>query len=171
VSGSQRIRVQRILREAHGYLELEMPQHALSALVRIQEPGTFKGQVLFLTGEALRGLGRFHEALRPLEAAADLMPSNTDVWVALGWCQKRSGRLDLAITALEKAQEVAPNQALIHYNLACYWSLARNKRRALDYLSTAFGLDAHYRQLVDQETDFDPLRADPDFQALLSVNV
>jgi Flp pilus assembly protein TadD len=143
-----------------------MPTHALRALDRASEPGTFLSQSLYLRGEALRSLERYQEAIEPLAKAAELAPSNTHVWLALGWCQKRIGRIDMAIDSLEHAREVEPRVALIQYNLACYWSLAGGKGRALDYLARALTLDAKYLDLIGEEPDFDPLRSDPDFQAL-----
>jgi tetratricopeptide (TPR) repeat protein len=163
--------MQRILREAEGYLEIGMPQYALDVLARMNDPGTFKGQQSYLTGEALRALERYDEAIRPLEQAADILPSNIAVWLALGWCRKRTGRLDLAIQALERAEEVEPKQALIQYNLACYWSLAHKKQRALAYLRRAISLDPNFRDLIGDETDFDPIRSDPEFRALASIIV
>lgn len=171
MSGSNRVRQQRILREAEGYLELGMAHAALTTLERMQQPGTFKGQQLYLRGEALRSLERYVEAIAPLEQASDILPSNTHVWLALGWCYKRTGRLDLAILALERAEEVDPKQALIQYNLACYCSLAGSKQRALQYLSRAIRMDSHFRDLTGSETDFDPIRSDPEFRALTSVIV
>ncbi len=38
--------------------------------------------------------------------------------------------------------------ALLHYNLACYWSLAGNSSKALDELSTALELDPDLRSLI-----------------------
>lgn len=171
MSGSQRVRMQRILKEAEGYLELSMPQAALGVLARLGEAGTFRGQQFFLTGEALRALERYDEAVEPLQQAADLLPSNIHVWIALGWCLKRTGRLDLAIEALERAEEVEPEQALIQYNLACYWSLAGKKTRALAYLSRALSLDPGYRDLIRNEADFDSIRSDPEFEALTRIVV
>ena len=171
MSGSNRIRYQRILREAEGYLELNLPQNALATLQRMPDSGTFKGRKLYLLGEALRALGRYHDAVDALEQAAELVPSNLSLWLALGWCHKRSGRLDLAITALERAREVEPEQAIVHYNLACYWSLAGKKQQALDYLSRAIALQPDYREMVHDEVDFDPIRSDPDFQAMTSIVV
>lgn len=171
MSRSQRIRLSRLIQEAEGYLELDMPQHALDVLAPIEESGTFKGHLLYLRGEALRSLERYAEALEPLQAAAELNPSNIQIWLALGWCYKRSGRLDLAIEALEQAREVQPGLPLIHYNLACYWSLAGNKQRALKFLSRAIHMDPQFRDLIGAETDFDPLRNDPDFQALTAIIV
>ncbi len=171
MSGNHRIRMQRALREAEGYLELNMPQNALGMLARIDDAGTFQGQKLYLTGEALRALERYDEALPPLEQAADLLPSNIHVWLALGWCFKRTGQLERAIHALEQAEEVDPKLALIQYNLACYWSLAGKKQRALSYLNRAIKLDPDFRRRVGEESDFDPIRSDPDFRALTSIIV
>lgn len=171
MSGGNRIRLQRILREVEGYLEIEMPQAALDALDRIKEPGTFRGQQLYLTGEALRALERYSEAIGPLEKAADLQPSNLRIWLALGWCHKRTGRLDLAIEALERAEEVAPEEAVVPYNLACYWSLAGKKDQALTYLSRAIAMDPEFRDRIHAESDFDPIRSDPEFRALTEIIV
>ena len=171
MSRSDRIRTRRILREAEGYLELGMPDHALKNLDRITDPATFRGQALYLRGEALRALRRHREALSHLEEAADLAPSNVQIWVALGWCYKRTGRLDLAIEALEQALERDHGGGIVPYNLACYWSLAGNKERALEFLSQALAIHPDYRDMVGKERDFDPLRSDPDFQSLVSVIV
>lgn len=171
MTARNRIKTQRILREAEGYLELEMPRFALDVLLRIDDPGTHHGRLLHLRGEALRALERYDEAIVSLGRAADLSPSDIHVWLALGWCHKRKGRLDLAIEALEHAQEVEPGEALIYYNLACYWSLAANKRHVLSLLSRALAIEPDYRDLIDGEPDFDPMRDDPDFQSLTNIIV
>ena len=98
-------------------------------------------------------------------------PDNFHTWLALGWCNKRIGRLDLAIQSLEEALLVAPDQAIIHYNLACYWSLVNNSKLALRYLTQAFEIDPGFRDLVAGETDFDPIRDHPGFLELTSVIV
>ncbi len=126
---------------------------------------------LYLKGQSLRELGRFLDALEPLRRAAQANPDNISTWLALGWCYKRTGKLDRAIESLEEALSVEPNDALVHYNLACYWSLARNKQQALTYLSRALDLEDEYRNLVAAETDFDPIRDDPSFQTLIRVTV
>lgn len=161
-----RIRRMKLHHQAEGYLELRMPRQALDVLARLGEADGAHAQTLYLRGEALRSMDQFAEALVPLRRVAEVEPENIHVWFALGWCYKRVGRLDLAIEALETAQSVDPDEALVHYNLACYWSLAGGKRQALEYLEHALALDPQYRHLIDHESDFDPIRADPDFQAL-----
>lgn len=161
-----RIRRTKIQREAEGYLELGMPTNALQTLGRLGDPAAFTSEALYLWGESLRALERYFEALMPLERAAKTAPDDIRIRIALGWCYKRTGRLDLAIDALEQALLVDPEEALLRYNLACYLSLVGRKRLALRYLSQALAADPAYLALVEGEADFDPLRNDPEFQAL-----
>src|SRR6185312_12064444 len=125
------------------------------------------GRACYLLGEAFRELTRYEEALLPLERSADLVPDDIHVWLALGWCYKRTGQLSKAIEALEHAVKVDPAEAIIHYNLACYWSLARNRVLALRYLSHALDMDANFRDLVRDEPDFNALRQDPEFKVMV----
>ena len=58
-----------------------------------------------------------------------------------------------------------------HYNLACYLSLAGEKRRAVRELAFAIELNDVFRYKVIDEPDFDPLRGDPEFVTLTSIIV
>ena len=159
--------------QAEGYLELGLPQQALDVLGRLGRAASSDGtasadgankaesaevsdvRTLFLQGEALRSLERYVEAIVPLRKVADLEPENVKVLLALGWCHKRVGRIDLAIEALETALAADNDEPLIRYNLACYHSVAGDKRHALAYLEQALALDPNYRLLIDHEPDFD----------------
>jgi Flp pilus assembly protein TadD len=187
MSDPNRIRRQQILREAEGYLDLitvfgdKMPcrpdardslaRRAMATLDRVENPGGLKAHVLFLRGQALRAMEEFGEAVKMFREAAEYEPQNIHIRLALGWCYKRCRRLDLAIQALEEALEADASHAILHYNLACYWSLAGNVKLAVTYLSQAFDLEPEYRDLVHCERDFDPIRNHPHFQALTSVIV
>jgi Flp pilus assembly protein TadD len=160
-----RIRRMKLQHQAEGYLELGMPQQALDVLARL-DPADADWHTLYLQGEALRGLGRCEEALPPLARVIEAEPENVRAWLALAWCQKRVRRLDQAIFSMESALAADPEEPLIHYNLACYWSLAGGKRQALGYLEQALAMDGSFRRMIDAESDFDSLRSDPDFQSL-----
>jgi Flp pilus assembly protein TadD len=143
-----------------------MPQYALESLGRLGDPTGFDAESLYLWGEGLRAMQRHVEALLPLERAARLAPEDSRISVALGWCYKRTGRLDMAIEALEKAVIREPSEAMLRYNLACYLSLAGHKRRALRHLSQTLKLEPAYCQMADDESDFEPIREDPEFRAI-----
>jgi Flp pilus assembly protein TadD len=163
--------LRQIEREAEGYLEFGMGEHALDALARLGKAANLSPHALYLRGEALRELERYDEALRPLRRAAKADPDDLHVWLALGWCHKRTARIDLAVRAMERALEVAPSEALVHYNLACYLSLAGDKERALTHLSQAVTLNARFRALAHDEPDFESIRSDPAFQKLTTIVV
>ena len=145
---------------------LDMPQRALAILQSRPEWATMQFEASFLTGEALRACGRFRDALKPLELAASLRPGHLGVAMALGWCYKRTNRLAQAIEALERAGKATPEEPLIHYNLACYWSLARNSARAIDSLTTALDLEPELLGRLSLEPDFDPIRGSAEFRRL-----
>jgi tetratricopeptide (TPR) repeat protein len=162
-----RDRIKRQLDEAEGFLMLELPQRTLEILEHRSDWATMQFEASFLKGEALRALERYREALKPLEVAAALKPAEVGVAIALGWCYKRTHRLAQAIDALERASRHNPNPpGLLHYNLACYWSLAGNETKAIDELAVALDLDPDLRNLIADESDFDQLRGNPKFDRL-----
>lgn len=187
MSDFSRVRRQQILREAEGCLDLMLlcpdrwqPQPATRDVLAErtlqlldQEPfnGSQRARALYLKGQVFRAMERYDEAVVPLRKSAEQDPENIHIWLALGWCYKRCGRLDLAIQALERALAADDTEAIIFYNLACYWSLAKNPKLALPYLARAFDLDPAYRDHVATESDFDAIRNHPDFQQLTSVIV
>ncbi len=183
-----RIRRQQILREVEGYLELltaceeqwsttpevrdQLATRAIEKLDSIGPRGGSQSRVLFLKGYALRVMERYADAVEPLHLAAELDPGNLEIWLMLGWCYKRCGQIELAIRSLEEAVDVVDgSEAIVFYNLACYFSLAKNVRLALRNLSRAFDIDPNFRDLVDDEPDFDPIRRHPEFRAIMSVIV
>src|ERR1700749_5153288 len=93
-------RIKRQLASAEGYLALNLPERALEILQSRAEWATMQFEASFLTGETLRELGRFREALKPLEGAAALRPGDVGVAIPLGWCYKRTHRLAQAIDSL-----------------------------------------------------------------------
>jgi hypothetical protein len=56
---------------------------------------------------------------------------------------------------------------LVHYNLACYLSLAGQEEASLKSLARALQLAPKLRQSAREEEDFSPLRNHPKFQKLL----
>jgi Flp pilus assembly protein TadD len=163
----QRCQLECASREAEGYLELGMQSHALRVLQHRGPLVHGDAHACYLLGETLRGLDRFREAVFPLRRSVALCPADSSTWLALGWCYKRTGRLGQAIEALELALEHTPDEAILHYNLACYYSLAGEPLAALRRLKRALDLDRALRGLVDEEEDFDPMRRDVGFRMLL----
>jgi tetratricopeptide (TPR) repeat protein len=163
ISGDQ---VRKKLDEAEGYLMLDLPRRSLQILESQPDWLNMQFEACLLKGEALGSLNRYRDALRHLEVAAALRQGNSRVALALGWCYKRTNRLAQAIDSLERALREHPDDALLHYNLACYWSLAANGPKALGALATALDIDPDLRSLISHESDFHSLRGDPEFERL-----
>ena len=175
------------MQEAEGYLDLimatsdrsplqsplrcRMAERAIATLDRLENGEFNHGRACYLRGQAFRFMEKYHQAIDALARAVEFDPRNIHILLALAWSYKRIGRIDLAIEALEDALEVDACQGIIHYNLACYWSLASNVGLTLAHLARAFELEADYRSLVAEEPDFDPVRNHPEFLALTSVIV
>ena len=159
----------RELAAAEGYITLGMYSHALASLDKIMDPEDAAFELNYQRGDALRHLDRHDEALVAFHRAFDETPDDVDLLMAMAWCYKRTNQLPRAITSMEQAYRLAPKQAVILYNLSCYWSLAGNKTQSLSWLGRALRMDKDnsLRRLIDDESDFDTLRNDPDFQLIV----
>ena len=158
----------RRLREAEGFLELGLPGRALEIIESRPHWATVQFEASYLSGEALRELGRHREALAELQKAADLRPGDVHVALAQGWCFKRTHRLAQAIDVLERALRTHPEAAMLRYNLACYLSLAGDAERCLKELRIALRLEPKLRPLIPIEADFEPVRGLPGFARIAS---
>ncbi len=103
-------RIRKQLDEAEGYLMLDLPGRSLQILESRPDWLNMQFEASFLKGEALRNMKHYREALRPLEIAAGLRPTDTRVALALGWCYKRTNRLAQAIDSLERALREHPDE-------------------------------------------------------------
>jgi len=161
---SARTRRERRLEAASGYLALDMPQQALRELNAIDEPEECSFSIEQLRAEALRQQEEYDSALQCYKRALGVDSSDLSVLLGMAWCFKRIDRLPEAIGAMEQAYSSAPDEAIVLYNLACYHSLAGHKAEALSWLGRSLRMDGSLRNLIPDESDFDPLRKDPDFQ-------
>lgn len=162
------LRILRVLREAEGYLELELYDQALAALRRLPDFGRFAFHADLLAGHALREQGRYPEAAVHFERALQADPKSVAAAVGLGWCYKRMARLPEAIGVLEKLHRRGSPVPIISFNLGCYWALAGEIDKALAYLKEAIAADPDYAALARQDADLESLRHLPAFRELLA---
>ena len=164
-------RVEKRLLAASGYLELNMPDQALGELSEVADPGDNEFQWLYLQGEALRAKQDHRRALECFRRAAELQSDDLGALMGMAWCFKRIGQVDQSIEVMRAAYQVHPKVPVVLYNLACYYSLAHDKDQALSWLGRALRMDQDFCKLIPDETDFDPLRHDEDFQHLLELSM
>lgn len=164
MSMKERMRRERLLEAARGYLELDMPDYALRQLDEIDDPEQCPYDAYLLRGEALRSRREFRDALKAYRRALVEDPDSLTVLMGMGWCFKRTDQLQRAINAMQRAYRLAPDEPIVLYNLSCYFALAGEKEQALSWLGRALRMEGRLRKLIPDESDFDLLRNDPDFQ-------
>jgi tetratricopeptide (TPR) repeat protein len=81
------------------------------------------------------------------------------------------GQLPEAIDALADGLNYCENEPALAYNLSCYHSLAGNIQAAIKYLNKAIASDDRFRSLTSCERDFDSIRNDPRFVAVVGQPV
>lgn len=109
----QMIRVTKRLREATGYLELDMPDHALERLDEIGELGPLEGDVELVRGEALRRQHRFGAAVTSLQTAVRKSPPphQKSALLVLSLCFRQAGDQARADQMLAYVRGVRPPTA------------------------------------------------------------
>ena len=163
-------RRERLLEAARGYLTLEMPDHALRELRRIDSSDEDLFDIYQIKGESLRQKKEHDEALAVFSRALDQRPDDLTVLMGMAWCFKRTGQLPNAISTMEQAYRASPKEPIVLYNLSCYYSLAGDKPQALSWLGRALRMEPALREMISDESDFDPLRNDPDFQFVTEID-
>ncbi len=157
--------------EAEGYLELNLPGHALRIIQRKQHAVAQSCYLRYLRARAHQRCGNHQKAIADLKIIVERCPENPRPLIVLGSCYKRVGKIWSALHALHEAVLLEPQSALIHYNLACYWSLVRCKPQSLRYLKNAIDIDVTLRKCLRQDDDFAFLQSDPVFSAMASEAV
>lgn len=162
-------RDQRHLTAAEGYLALGMYDHVLRELRVIADPGELQQTYRLLKAEAHQGLQEWSAALEEFELCALAEPRNLDALMGMAWCLKRLNQLSRAIAVMHDAYQSHSDVPVVLYNLSCYYALGRQRSQALSWLGRALRMEPGLRRLIDDETDFDPIRDTPEFQKLVSL--
>jgi TolB-like protein/Flp pilus assembly protein TadD len=90
-------------------------------------------------------LGRYEEAIQPLEKAIRLDPIGRDFYfIHLGIAYCFAGRYEEAIAAVKQAIESAPNSALWHLDLAAIYSMAGREEEARAEVAEVLRLDPKF---------------------------
>jgi Flp pilus assembly protein TadD len=164
--------LERRIEAAEGYLMLEMPEQALRELrvveAHVGSDDLRHPSIARFRGEAYRLQQDYEEGARQFLAAQSDDPEDLEVSIGLAWCLKRTDRLEEAIDVMMAAYQFHDEEPIVLYNLACYFALASDKVHALSWLGRAIRMEGSLRELVPDETDFDTLRHDADFQLIVN---
>ncbi|XZE56817.1 TPR end-of-group domain-containing protein [Planctomycetaceae bacterium SH139] len=152
-------------------LQLRLARRALRSAIAATPPPELAWRRDLVIGQSLRLLGRHRQAIGPLLAALRRQPQQRQGWIALGWCLKRLGRPDRAARVMSRAINVLPDDAVLHFNFACYLALLNQAELAIGELLWAIELEPSIRGLLSAESDFDLIRGSASFQTLCHSTV
>ena len=91
-----------------------------------------------------------------IEIAKHLVKTSPDVpqhWIDLAWGQRRGVNLQTAEKTLKEALGKFPNEAVIHYNLACYCCVSGRIEEAKVLLEAALRLDPNLKATALEDED------------------
>jgi tetratricopeptide (TPR) repeat protein len=101
----------------------------------------------------------------PLGASYEVSPWE---WYFRADAQLLAGDVAGALATMAEGVEQRPDNANVHFNAACYASLADEPELALGYLERALELDPGLAETVRTDPDLDPLRSDSRFGEILT---
>ena len=156
-------------------LQMGKDAQAVDAFRRGAEVQAEDFQCLILVSMPLRRLGRLREVrpallegIRRAERVLEVDPVNTRA-LSLGACALADvGEAERAVAWCSRAIAVAPDDVALNYNAACVHAKLGQREAALDRLEKNFARGIGKRDWVERDSDWDPYRDDPRFQALLA---
>lgn len=115
------------------------------------------------------GARRLRErCLTSLEQQLALVPEDVRARVLLASNLAWLGRTEEATQALQIAVALRPNDANIVYNAACTYGILQKKQEAINLLKKLDAMGHLNKSYTREDSDFNCLRGDPEFEALLT---
>lgn len=124
-------------------------------------------QSWFNRGVALGNLGNIQQEILSYDQALKVEPYFHKAWYNRGVALGALGNIEEEILSYNEALKIEPNYSQAWYNKSCAYTLQSQTKLALESLEKAISLDEQYREMAKTDSDFDTIRNDPAFQALI----
>ena len=150
------------------YFSNEMTTEALAIYQKALELDDSDYEIWYNQGLAFRQLGRYEEAVVSFNKALELNPNDYEAWYDRGNALGDLSKYEDAITSFDKSLQINPDKHGAYYSKACAYALKDDLELALINLGKAINfLPQQYSELAKINSDFDNIRRDPRFQALI----
>ncbi|MDF0591042.1 tetratricopeptide repeat protein [Candidatus Methanocrinis natronophilus] len=140
-------------------------EYALEAFEEVLELDPQNANAWHDKGVALSNLGRHEEALEPFEKAVELGKESATLYVSLARLYRKLGREADSIEACKSARDLIENES--EYSRACFEAVCGSPAAALELLRTALEKKEQTADWARRDPDFEFIRDDPRFAALL----
>jgi tetratricopeptide (TPR) repeat protein len=142
---------------AVGYVELGMFQEANDQLENIDPFNRAAPEVLAVRLAIYHGLKKWELMQEIAKRLADFQPDDVQWITSYAYATRRAESIPAAKEILLNAEPKFPQQALIKYNLACYFCQMGDIENAKNYLRKAFEIDLNWRKAALDDEDLRPL--------------
>jgi tetratricopeptide (TPR) repeat protein len=109
----------------------------------------------------------YEAALADYGRALELGPQDATAYFNRAHTYAKVRDYDAALADYGRVIDLDPQDATAYYNTACAHALLNHPAEACAWLKKAIALDAKFRQMALTDSDFDPIRDTPCFQALM----
>lgn len=165
-SGPSRLQAQALIELGGTYYNLRNYPRAIEYFDQaLQTDPTFT-RALVAKAHAFRMLGKPEESLRICDEVLARLPVYANAHSTRGAALRALGRIAEAHDAYERAVALAPQDALVYYNFACFWALQNDPEKCREYLSHAMELDPGRNIRAAVDPDFARYREECWFQQL-----
>jgi tetratricopeptide (TPR) repeat protein len=142
---------------AVGYVELGMFQDANDQLEKIDPFNRAAPEILAVRIAIYHGLKKW-ELMRDIaKRLADFQPNDIQWTISYAYATRRAESIPAAKDILLNAEPKFPEEAIIKYNLACYFCQTGDTGSAKNYLKKDFELDSSWREKAFDDPDLEPL--------------
>lgn len=142
---------------AQGYVELGMFLDANEELEQVDPDVRHVPEVLAVRVEIYSALKKWELMQVVARKLAMFDPDNPQWTGSWAYATRRADSIEAARLILREAVERLPNEAVFHYNLACYECQLGSLETAKARLKRAFELDSSFRATALEDDDLRPL--------------
>jgi non-specific serine/threonine protein kinase len=118
-------------------------------------------------GRKLEGSTTAQRGLSVIERHVALHPEDARALYLGGTALSYSKQFDRAREWTNRALAIDPDDPAVLYNVACNYAQMSEPEKAIECLEKALALGEWYKGWAEHDSDLDPIRNDPRFQALL----
>jgi Tfp pilus assembly protein PilF len=138
---------------ATGYVELGMFLEANTELDKIDPYNRAAPEALALRIAIYRGLEKWELMQEIAKRLAGFQPDNVQWTISLAYATRRADSIQAAKEVLLNAEPKFPKEAVIKYNLACYFCQTGEIQNAKNYLKKAIEIDLNWRLAALEDED------------------
>ena len=153
--------------QGHALNELGRKEEAIASYDNALQFNTDKYESWVALGWGLYKLEQYRKSIASFDKALEIKQDLPVVWLCRGMALHALAQWEEAIASFDKILEFQPDNANAYYNKACCYGLQKKTDLAIETLKQAITLDSEWRESAKNDSDFDIIRDDQGFQALI----